>query len=68
MAEIRTNGPQMGQLVIYTQTPSTFYPAIIVSVDRTSGLVRLTTFAAGGSTADQQKLAPQDRRGPGHRR
>jgi hypothetical protein len=25
------NGPQMGQLVVYTNTPSNFYPAIIIN-------------------------------------
>jgi hypothetical protein len=47
-----SSGPQMGQLVVYTQTQATFYPAIIVAVDRFSGLARLTTTPAGGTTGD----------------
>jgi hypothetical protein len=46
MAENRASGPQLGQMVIFTQTQTIFYPAIIVSIDRVTGLVRLTTFPA----------------------
>jgi hypothetical protein len=31
MAEVRSSGPRMGQLVIYTQTQSAFYPTLIVT-------------------------------------
>lgn len=57
MAETRTTGPYIGQQVIYTQTAANFYPAIITSIAAGSGLVRLTTFAPGGSTADQQNVS-----------
>ncbi len=57
MAENRASGPQVGQTVIYTATATNFYPAMIVSVNASSGLVRLTTFAPGGTTADQQNVS-----------
>jgi hypothetical protein len=57
MAEDRASGPQMGQMVIFTQTQVTFYPAIVVSIDRISGLVRLTAFPPGGTTPDQQNVS-----------
>ncbi len=56
MAENRASGPQVGQTVIYTASSSSNYPAIIVSVSATTGLVRLTTFPPGGTTADQQSV------------
>ncbi len=52
MAENRASGPQLGQDVYYTATPGSFVAAKITSIDATSGLVRLTTFPAGGTTAD----------------
>jgi hypothetical protein len=57
MAENRASGPQLGQMVIFTQTQTIFYPAIIVSIDRVTGLARLTTFPAGGTTPDQQNVS-----------
>jgi hypothetical protein len=57
MAENRASGPQLGQMVIFTQTQTIFYPAIIVSIERVTGLVRLTTFPAGGTTPDQQNVS-----------
>jgi hypothetical protein len=52
MPQNRASGPQIGQTVIYTETSSTFYPAIIVAVN-SDGTVRLTAFPAGGTTTDQ---------------
>ena len=56
MAENRASGPQLGQMVIFTQTQTIFYPAIIVSIDRVTGLVRLTTFPAVSRFAGRQPL------------
>jgi hypothetical protein len=56
MGQLETAGPQIGQMVIYTVTASNFYPALIVSVNTTNGLVRLTTFAPGGGGTDQQNV------------
>lgn len=57
MSENQASGPQVGQSVIYTQTATNWYPAIVVSVAATTGLVRLTTFPPGGTTADQQSVS-----------
>jgi hypothetical protein len=61
MAEVRSSGPQICQWVIY-QALNSFYPAIIVAVDSFTGRVRLTTFPAGGTTADQQSVPTLPRR------
>jgi hypothetical protein len=57
MAENQAAGPQMCQSVIYTETATNTYPAIVIAVAAASGLVRLTTFAPGGATADQQNVS-----------
>src|SRR5262249_13397132 len=55
--EVRSSGPQMAQLVIYTATATNYYPAIIINIDPSTGKVRLTTFPAGGTTADETERA-----------
>jgi hypothetical protein len=57
MAENRASGPHMGQDVIYTETASLFYPAKVITVANTTGLVRLTAFPAGGTTTDKQNVS-----------
>lgn len=56
MAENKASGPFVGQMVVYTETSTSFYPAIVTSVSASTGLIRLTTFAPGGSTADAQSV------------
>ena len=56
MAENRASGPKQAQTVIYTASGVSI-PALVISVDKTTGLVRLTTFPAGGTTADQQNVS-----------
>ena len=57
MPENRASGPHMGQDVIYTETATLFYPAKIITVNATNGLVRLTAFPAGGTTTDKQNVS-----------
>ena len=48
MAENRASGPQLGQMVIFTQTQTQtiFYPAIIVSIERVQMARRLLPSAS----------------------
>lgn len=57
MPDNHASGPQMGQMVIYTETSTLFYPAIVTAISATTGLARLTTFAPGGSTTDKQSVS-----------
>ena len=52
MGQLETAGPQVGLTVIYQASPTSFYPALITSVNQTTGLVQLTTFPPGGTTAN----------------
>lgn len=56
MAENQASGPHVGQTVIYSPSLGTTYPAIVTAVAAGTGLVRLTTFPPGGTTADQQNV------------
>lgn len=57
MPENRASGPQVGQNVIYTETATLFYPAVVVTVAQASGLARLTCFPPGGTTTDKQNVS-----------
>jgi hypothetical protein len=56
MAQSETSGPALGQMVIYIEVGTIFYPGVIVSIG-VSGTVRLTSFPPGLPPTDRQNVS-----------
>jgi hypothetical protein len=51
MANVKTSGPKLRQIVIYNDSVYGNIPAIITAVSKTNGTVTLTTFPPGVASA-----------------